>query len=40
MILIVCIDERNGIIFNNRRQSCDKILTNHIPEKIKDKHFG
>ena len=37
MILIVCIDERNGMIFNNRRQSRDRILTNHIIEKTKGK---
>lgn len=37
MILIVCVDERNGMMFNNRRQSQDKILTGHIIEKTKDK---
>ena len=37
MILIVCVDERNGMMFNNRRQSRDKILTGHIIEKAKDK---
>lgn len=37
MILIVCVDERNGMMFNNRRQSRDKILTGHIIEKTKDK---
>lgn len=37
MILIVCIDEKNGMIFNNRRQSRDRILTNHIIEMTKDK---
>lgn len=30
MILIVCVDERNGMMFNNRRQSKDKILSEHI----------
>ena len=37
MILIVCIDERNGMLFNNRRQSRDKVLINHILEMTKDK---
>ena len=37
MILIVCVDERNGMLFNNRRQSRDKVLINHILEKTKDK---
>ena len=37
MILIVCVDERNGMMFNNRRQSRDKILTGHIIEKTKEK---
>ena len=37
MILIVCVDERNGMTFNNRRQSRDKILTGRIIEKTKDK---
>lgn len=36
MILIVCVDERNGMLFNNRRQSRDKILTSHILEKTKN----
>ena len=37
MILIVCVDERNGMTFNNRRPSRDKILTGRIIEKTKDK---
>lgn len=35
MILIVCVDERNGMLFNNRRQSRDKVLISHIIEKVK-----
>lgn len=30
MILIVCIDDRNGMAFNHRRQSRDRILTERI----------
>ena len=37
MILIVCVDEKNGMIFNNRRQSRDKILIAHILEVTKNK---
>lgn len=36
MILIACVDERNGMLFNNRRQSRDKTLTFHILEKTKN----
>lgn len=36
MILIVCVDERNGMMFNNRRQSKDKVLIAHILEKTKN----
>ena len=36
MILIVCVDEKNGMMFNNRRQSKDRILSEHIL-KIVDK---
>ena len=36
MVLITCIDEKNGMLFNNRRQSRDKILNNHILSKVND----
>ena len=36
MILITCVDENNGMMFNERRQSRDKILTKHICELAKD----
>ena len=39
MILIVCVDDKNGMMFNNRRQSRDKTLANHILEKTKDKRL-
>ena len=37
MILIVCIDEKNGMLFNNRRQSKDRNLIEHILKKIDSK---
>ncbi|MCR4943962.1 MAG: ribonuclease Z [Clostridium sp.] len=30
MIVIVCLDNNNGMMFNNRRQSQDRILREHI----------
>lgn len=30
MILVVCVDKNNGIIFNNRRQSRDKELIKRV----------
>lgn len=35
MILIVCVDDNNGIMFNKRRQSRDRILIERI-EKMSD----
>jgi len=35
MKLIICIDEKNGMLFNNRRQSKDRILISRIIEKTK-----
>lgn len=32
MILIICIDDNGGMMFNKRRQSQDKILTKKITE--------
>ncbi len=32
MTLIVCLDDRNGMLFNRRRQSQDSILCQHITE--------
>ena len=32
MILIACIDDDNGMMFNNRRQSRDRELTGRIRE--------
>lgn len=36
MIVIVCVDEKNGMMFNNRRQSKDRIVINRIMEKVKN----
>ena len=35
MKLIVCIDDKNGMLFNNRRQSRDKILIENMLELCK-----
>ncbi len=37
MKLIVCLDDKNGMMFNNRRQSRDKILIENMLELCKDK---
>ena len=37
MILIVCVDEKNGMMFNNRRQSKDRILSEHILKIVDNK---
>lgn len=35
MIIIAAVDERNGILFNGRRQSQDRILRDHILDMTK-----
>ena len=35
MKLIVCLDDNNGMMFNNRRQSRDKILIENVLELCK-----
>ncbi len=37
MIVIVCVDNQNGVMFNHRRQSQDKELTAEILKMVKDK---
>ena len=37
MNIIVCLDDNNGMMFNKRRQSQDKILRASIKELIKNK---
>lgn len=39
MILIVCLDNNNGMMFNNRRQSQDRILRNNIIEMTSGKRL-
>lgn len=34
MTLILCLDDKNGMLFNNRRQSADRVLCRHIEQKI------
>lgn len=36
MHIIVCVDETNGMMFNNRRQSQDRILREKVIELCKD----
>ena len=36
MIVIVCLDERGGMMFNNRRQSRDKTVIDRIIEIVQD----
>ena len=36
MKLIVCLDERKGMMFNNRRQSRDRVLIDNMIEMIGD----
>lgn len=38
MNIIVCVDKDLGMMFNNRRQSRDKILIKHILEFIKNEN--
>ena len=37
MKLIVCLDDKNGMLFNKRRQSRDKILIENVLELCKGK---
>lgn len=37
MTIIVCVDDNNGMLFHNRRQSRDSVLYKHIIEMIKGK---
>ena len=36
MKLIVCLDERKGMMFNNRRQSRDRVLIDNMIEMVGD----
>ena len=37
MVLIVCVDDHNGMMFNHRRQSQDRILRGDILELTEGK---
>ena len=39
MIIIVCIDDNNGMLFHNRRQSRDTFLYKHIIEVTEGKRL-
>lgn len=39
MVLIVCVDDRNGMSFNGRRQSSDRVLCERILSVVGDKHI-
>ena len=39
MILIACVDVNNGMLFNNGRQSRDKVLMEHIIELVSNKRL-
>lgn len=39
MKLIVCLDDKNGMLFNKRRQSRDKILIENVLELCKGKRL-
>lgn len=39
MKVIVCVDTKNGMMFNNRRQSQDRILRQKIAEMCSDSHL-
>ena len=37
MIVMVCVDDKNGMMFNKRRQSQDRLLRQHMLELAGDK---
>ncbi len=37
MIVMVCVDDKNGMMFNKRRQSQDRVLRQHMLELAGDK---
>lgn len=39
MIIIACIDDNNGMMFNHRRQSQDRLLREHILNMIGGNHL-
>lgn len=39
MVLIVCVDDNMGMLFNRRRQSQDRVLRERVLEFTKGKHL-
>lgn len=39
MNIIVCVDDNNGMMFNHRRQSKDRILIEHIINMVGSNHL-
>ncbi|CAM2078543.1 MAG: ribonuclease Z [uncultured Clostridium sp.] len=39
MNIIVCLDDKNGLMFNKRRQSQDKVLRTNIKELVKNQNL-
>ena len=39
MIAVMCIDDNNGILFNRRRLSQDKLLRRHMLQMIGESHL-
>ena len=39
MILIACIDDNKGMMFNHRRQSQDRVLRRHILDMVGDSNL-
>ncbi len=37
MKIVICLDEKNGYMFNNRRQSMDKGLRKHLLSRLEGK---
>ena len=38
MIVITCLDQKNGMMFNHRRQSQDSVLRGHVAELVAKAH--
>lgn len=34
MIVITCLDQKNGMMFNHRRQSQDSVLREHVAKLV------
>lgn len=39
MIVAICLDENNGMLFNNRRQSRDRAVITDLPEQVNNGRF-